>query len=406
MTLGHLKSPEKLNFSGWVLSDWGGVHSTIASAFAGLDQEMPGSAFFGDALAAAVASGAVPESLIDDKVVRILTPMFAQGLFDIPPSGSADSNATSPRHAALARTIAAAGTVLLSNSGVLPLSDDVRNIVVVGAAADLTPYCCGAGSGGLSPPYVVTPLAGIRARAGAGVNVSYAPVDAPWQNLTSWYSSSRGDHFLDFACDECGGLYDAVRAEGLASPQPCAARDAPCVALQLWYNAANASNLVIVDGLFSPPAGYVFVRALAYALPLNYSGALPTRVLELWSGADAPAGAPPRSHLDFWTLATDASRADAAARGYARVAELARLPLAPPAPPPPPPAVDGVVVIVVSTPSSEGRDRASLNLSAADDALIAAWATSNPNRTIVVVNNPGAVVMPWSGAAAAILAAW
>ena len=50
MTLGDLKNPNGLNFTGWVLSDWGGVHSTLESAFAGLDQEMPGSTYFGAAL--------------------------------------------------------------------------------------------------------------------------------------------------------------------------------------------------------------------------------------------------------------------------------------------------------------------------------------------------------------------
>ena len=29
-------------FKGWVLSDWGGTHSTVKAALAGLDQEMPG----------------------------------------------------------------------------------------------------------------------------------------------------------------------------------------------------------------------------------------------------------------------------------------------------------------------------------------------------------------------------
>lgn len=388
-----------------MLSDWGGVHSTVASALAGLDLEMPGSDFFGNALVAAVESGAVPESAVDDKALRILTPMFAQGLFDIPPSGTPDTNTTSPRHSALARTLAAAGTVVLKNrDGVLPLTASVANIVVVGLAADATPYCCGAGSGGLIPPYVVTPLQGVRERAGAAVNVTYVPASENFQNISTWFSAARGDHFLDFDCDECYDLYVDVRSEGFASPDACFA-GLECSELQLWWDAAAQSNLAFVAGLgFAPPPSYAYVRPLAYVLPLNYSGALQTQVLELWSGHDTPTGQPPASHADYWTLASDASRADAAARNYTKVLALGRVLVAAFAPQAP--AVDGVVIVVVSTPSSEGGDRASLNLSAADDALVAAWAATNPTNTIVVLNNPGAVVMGWESDVSGIVAAW
>ena len=59
-----------LNFTGWVLSDWGGTHSTVAAALAGLDQQMPDDSYFGAALLAAVQAGQVPEATIDDKVGR------------------------------------------------------------------------------------------------------------------------------------------------------------------------------------------------------------------------------------------------------------------------------------------------------------------------------------------------
>ena len=412
-TLGDLKSPNGLNFSGWVLSDWGGTHSTTAAALAGLDQEMPGGDFFGAALAAAVASGAVPTAVLDDKVLRVLTPMFAAGLFDMPacPSCTPDANVTSPAHTALARALGAAGTVLLKNAAVgtpparapaLPMDEAVRSIVVIGDDGDASPDCCGAGSGGLDPPYVISPLAGIRARAPAGVNVSYVPTPTGTVALTQYYDPVRADHFLDFICFECTPTYAPLRVEGYASASPCAG----CTELVLLYNAANASNLVVpVD--FPPPYGYAYVRPLAYALPLD--SPQPSAVLELWSGMDTPQGAPPRSHLDFFTLATDASRAEAAAAGYSLVAAIARLALAPQGPDfaavAAAAAAADVAVVCVSTPSSEGADRPDLNLAAVDDALIAAVAAAQP-RTAVVLHNPGAVVMPWADAAAAIVAQW
>src|SRR5438270_4738180 len=55
----------QFGFHGFVMSDWGANWSTVASAKAGLDLEMPGGAFFGPALASAVASGAVTTKTLD-----------------------------------------------------------------------------------------------------------------------------------------------------------------------------------------------------------------------------------------------------------------------------------------------------------------------------------------------------
>ncbi len=70
---------EMMGFQGFVMSDWGATHSTVQSALGGLDMEMPDNSFFGEALAQAVANGQVPESRIDDMVLRILTSLFAVG---------------------------------------------------------------------------------------------------------------------------------------------------------------------------------------------------------------------------------------------------------------------------------------------------------------------------------------
>ena len=72
------------HFQGFVLSDWGGTHSTAKASHAGLDQEQPGKSFFGDALQKAVESGEVSQDEINDHVHRILRTIFATGLFDNP----------------------------------------------------------------------------------------------------------------------------------------------------------------------------------------------------------------------------------------------------------------------------------------------------------------------------------
>src|SRR5207302_10196627 len=105
----------EMGLPGFVISDWYGTHDTVQSANAGLDMEMPGGTFFGAALKKAVLAGSVSTATVDDKVVRILLEMFRFGLFDHPKSGEADAVVTSPEHLALARDVAAAGTVLLKN---------------------------------------------------------------------------------------------------------------------------------------------------------------------------------------------------------------------------------------------------------------------------------------------------
>ena len=71
-------------FPGFVVSDWGGTHSTVKASAAGLDNEEPMADFFGPKLKQAVESGQVPMSQIDDHARRILRSEFASGIVDYP----------------------------------------------------------------------------------------------------------------------------------------------------------------------------------------------------------------------------------------------------------------------------------------------------------------------------------
>ncbi|HET9511547.1 MAG TPA: glycoside hydrolase family 3 C-terminal domain-containing protein [Sphingomonas sp.] len=136
VTMGVLKRDWR--YPGYVMSDWGGVHSTVASANAGLDQEsgweIAPKAYFGRELATAVARGEVPPARLDDMVRRILRSLFAAGLFDrLIVRGAVDVAGG----AEIARTVAANGIVLLKNrAALLPLSPSVRRIVVIGRQAN------------------------------------------------------------------------------------------------------------------------------------------------------------------------------------------------------------------------------------------------------------------------------
>ncbi len=163
---------KQLKFDGWVMSDWGATHSTVDAANHGLDQQMPDEEFFGAKLKTAVLRGQVSMTVLDSHVRNILVPMFRQGLFDKPQPGSWSANARSPEHDTFSRMVAEQGTVLLKNElGILPLSA-TASIAVIGAAGSTSPKVEGGGSSLANAPYVVSPLDGIRNRAGADAKVS------------------------------------------------------------------------------------------------------------------------------------------------------------------------------------------------------------------------------------------
>jgi beta-glucosidase len=122
---------------GWVMSDWGAVHTTAKAALAGLDQEsgeqLDKQVYFGALLKAAVEQGEVPFERLTTMVRRILRSLIDKGLFDHPAERRTTDYAANGETALAA---AEAGIVLLKNDGVLPLSLNVRKVVVVGAHAD------------------------------------------------------------------------------------------------------------------------------------------------------------------------------------------------------------------------------------------------------------------------------
>jgi beta-glucosidase len=101
--------------------------------------------------------------------------MLSVGLLDHPSNGNSDAVVTTPAHQALAAEIAAAGSVLLKNDGaVLPLAADVGSVAVIGYDAGAGTQTMEGGSPAVLGGPVVTPLAGITARAGGKVRVTYA----------------------------------------------------------------------------------------------------------------------------------------------------------------------------------------------------------------------------------------
>jgi beta-glucosidase len=137
-------------FKGFVVSDWGGTHSTIKASHAGLDHEEPMDDFYGEKLKQAVEAGKVSMAELDDHVHRILRSDFLAGLFDYPTQKSV---VDVEGGLAIARRQAEQTTVLLKNhDGLLPLDGSkVHSIAVIGPHAD-TGMISGGGSAQVDPP--------------------------------------------------------------------------------------------------------------------------------------------------------------------------------------------------------------------------------------------------------------
>jgi len=137
-------------FKGFVISDWGGTHSTEKASAAGLDQEQPMADFFGPKLKDAVEAGRVPMSEIDDHARRVLYAEFLSGIVDDPPQKSV---VDVERGFEVAQRVEEKSIVLLKNSPtVLPIvPSKVHSIAIIGGHADVG-MISGGGSAQVDPP--------------------------------------------------------------------------------------------------------------------------------------------------------------------------------------------------------------------------------------------------------------
>jgi len=138
------------SFKGFVISDWGGTHSTEKASAAGLDQEQPMAEYFGPKLKEAVEAGKVPASEIDDHARRVLYAAFLSGIVDDPPQkGVVDVE----RGFEVAQRAEEKSIVLLKNvHSVLPIdSSKIHTIAIIGGHADVG-MISGGGSAQVDPP--------------------------------------------------------------------------------------------------------------------------------------------------------------------------------------------------------------------------------------------------------------
>ena len=172
---------QQWGFLGMVISDWGGVHSTVDAVTAGMNVEMPGSRFMGQALLDSVKAGKVSEAVIDQRVreilrVRLTVKPVDKAVANSKPVGNADEMKT-------ALEVARRSIVLLKNEPVaqkkettplLPIdSKRVRSIAVIGENAVTTMALGGVGAG-VKTRREITPLEGLQTILGSSVKITYA----------------------------------------------------------------------------------------------------------------------------------------------------------------------------------------------------------------------------------------
>ncbi len=159
-------------FDGYVVSDWGAALETVENANGGLDLEMPGPGHvWGDQLFKKVNEGEVEESLIDNKVIRILNIAKFSKRFEHPSLRLEEEN-NKESHKKLLRKAATDGMVLLKNNNLLPLKPNINKLAIIGPNAKEA-QIIGGGSASLKPYYQIHPLKAFEERLGTGTEITY-----------------------------------------------------------------------------------------------------------------------------------------------------------------------------------------------------------------------------------------
>lgn len=415
-------------FSGVVISDWASTKSAVESANGGLDLVMPGPVGpWGPALAEAVRAGKVDESVVDDKVVRLLRLASRVGRLTDPwEPGTAPVPADPPppppseSEIALLRETAARGMVVLRNQrDLVPLSPVAgRRIALIGHNAEAT-YFQGGGSAYVTPQRTVNFVDGLRAAL---------PPDV---ELTVHRGGDARDHLPLLAVEDLArdpdGTGPGIRASFfdlsgrlLGSDLRAASDWAP------HYGFPAGTSRVVLRSVLSlsePGTHRLEIGAVGrYRVLVDgelRDSAKDDRGVELMldSSVNHPTGPVIEIVVDGGTrrveLEAELSVIDAG--GFGRLIS-ARFRHLPPGPSRESEIAEAVLaaeraeiaVVVVGTneeSESEGWDRTTLDLPGHQDELVRRVAAANP-RTIVVVNAGAPVLLPWATEVNTILWAW
>ena len=409
--LGTLK--DVWGWGGFVAPDFMfAVRDPVAATRAGLD--LPGLDDAEGRTPEDFTSGRIGRDRLDDVVTRMVSTMVTQGLLDRP---AAVPGPPATENLELAAEVAIAGSVLLVNRAeALPLGEDVASLAVIGPAGlDAVYVMGGSPTVKLHPHRVVTPLAAIRQRTGSAVRVEHAQGswgDIPLPGIPPAFLSTpqvAGTAASPGVLAEYVDGSAATPGKRVTRIEPgIAATDPPAGFGPQWRATWTTVLTPAQDG------HHRFSLAVAGKSSLYLDGALmATAAREAIRMIDGPsyalqavvhlvAGQPVTIRVEYETgpaLAVE----EFGLRPEVRLGWQ-----------PPDSLIDDAAamaaqcdaaIVIVNQASGEGMDRQSLELPGDQDRLITAVAHKNP-RTIVVLNTPGPVFMPWLDKVAAVLQVW
>ncbi|MEA4945516.1 MAG: glycoside hydrolase family 3 C-terminal domain-containing protein [Propionicimonas sp.] len=347
-----------------------------------------------------------PESMVDDLVTNLVRALIGSGLVDHPlPVAQPPSTLA---HRALAERVAVASTVLLRNQAdALPFGEDVSSLAVIGpSGADAIYVIGGSAAVSVDPARRVTPLDGIRARAGdcriivAQGSWGDAPLPVVPASAFTLPDGSGAGVEVEFA-DAAGRRWSEVlaRVDHAADPADPSSRWPLRWRGRLTSQVTGSHRLSLAVGgraslrvngeqvLIGSREAERFLDGPSYPLQVvvHLEAGVPAE-FEIDYGPGPAITIPPMGlgpSLRLGWQPPDSLLAEAVAAAAAADA----------------------AVVLVNQACGEGMDRDSLGLPGDQDELVRQVAAVNP-RTVVVLNTPGAVLLPWREQVAAILQVW
>jgi beta-glucosidase len=412
-------------YDGFVMSDWGAMHSSAYAIRAGADMEMPNNAFFKN-IPEDIRTGRLSVADIDQSVRRILLQLDKIGMLPgskphVPPKVDARR---------IAYDIAVQGSVLMRNqNALLPLkAADLSSLVVLGPSA-MDPMIGGGGSSRVNATRTVSFLDELRKRGAAnlvfqkGTDIDGYPVPASalGGGLTA-SSAAKLDGSVQVArCETVtwtgtftapvAGRYNLLAQFSAPLPPPPGNTPDPNAptrgSMRIEINGVTISPPPAAScGPFGAapvpagpppvcgtPASNDPVAALFGIRDVRSTDGLVSQagVLDAEAGKTyqiritAAAGTEPMTARLAWRSEATARQAIDSAVEAARQAKT--------------------VILFVTSEGTEGVDKPDLHLSADQNALVDAVAAVNP-RTIVMLQTGAQVLLPWNDKVGAILQTW
>ena len=421
---------KEYGFTGVLLSDWGGVKSTIQSLNASLDLEMPGPGnYYEKPLRKALKKGTVTVDVIDQAALRMIQlilkttnkkPNLNDSLYQF--SDVMEINKT------IARKVAEESVVLLKNENkLLPINTEkVRSIAIIGPNANRS-INQGGGSARVTAAYSVTPLQGITALARKNdIEVNYHKgvenhPAVPLMEAASLRLNSRseetglqGEYYQSY--NFTGAPFKTERDEEL---RIFGIIDEGVFGSVLWTgdfiakksgeyrfsaNPGLGKAKIFIDGkkvvlnekgkpafgglLPAPKIGNILLSSGRHSIKVEYS-AKPSFFLSLILKIVMPGVADLLKKFRFLEIGCRLPEPE-----ISLAIDLAR-------------NADMAIIVVGSSDNyeSEGEDRPSMKLTGKQDELIESILKVNQN-TIVIMNTGSPIEMPWVNQSPAILQVW